>query len=161
VAAAGFSAVGSLLGFALLPWIAALGAASLGMGGFAAALVLLGFGWWFALAVPFAAMILSLVLAYVVRFLVEERRRRRVQNAFGHYLTPAILEQLADSEAELRLGGELREITVMFADLSGFTALSGKIGPRELMTMTKPISASSSRRWRPMAAMSTNSSEMP
>jgi class 3 adenylate cyclase len=136
IAAAGFGAVGSLLGFALLPWIAILGAALRGLGGFAAALVLLGFGSWFALAVPFAAMILSLVLAYVVRFLVEERRRRRVENAFGHYLAPVIVEQLADSEAELRLGGELREITVMFADLSGFTALSGKVGPTELMTLT-------------------------
>jgi adenylate cyclase len=136
VAAAIFSVAGSLLGFALRPWIAAVGVVALGTAGFAAALVLLGFGWWFALAVPFGATILSMVLAYILRFLVEERRRRRIQRAFSHYLAPAIVDQLADSETELRLGGELREITVMFADLSGFTALSGKVGPDELMTVT-------------------------
>jgi CHASE2 domain-containing sensor protein len=158
VVAAAFSAAGSLLRFALVPWIAALGAALLGMGGFAAALVLLGFGWWVALAVPFAAMILSLVLAYVVRFLIEERRRRRVQNAFSQYLAPAIVEQLADSETELRLGGEQREITVMLADLSGFTALSGKIGPSELMTVTNAYLGIVVRVVEAMAAMSTSSS---
>ena len=72
-------------------------------------------------------------MAYVTRFLAEERRRRRVQHAFSQYLAPAIVDQLADSETELRLGGERRDVTVMFADLSGFTALSGRVGPEELM----------------------------
>lgn len=136
-AAAAFAGVaGALLGFLLQPWLAALGLLALGAIGFAVALVLLGFGWWLALAVPFGAALLATVVAYVVRFLVEERRRRRVQNAFGHYLAPALVDRLADSEAELRLGGELREVTVMFADLSGFTALSGKVGASELMSLT-------------------------
>jgi adenylate cyclase len=135
-AAALYSIAGALLGLLLRPWMAVLGLVTLGMIGFAAALVLLGFGWWFALAVPLGAAVLSTVAAYVVRFLIEERRRRRVQNAFGHYLAPEIVDRLADSAAELRLGGELREVTVMFADLSGFTALSGRIGPGELMSVT-------------------------
>jgi len=40
-----------------------------------------------------------MVVAYVMRFIIEDRRRRRVQNAFGHYLAPAIVDQLTDSEA--------------------------------------------------------------
>lgn len=135
-AAALCGVAGALLGLLLRPWMAVLSLAVLGMIGFAAALFLLGFGWWFALAVPLGAALFATVVAYVVRFLVEERRRRRVQNAFGHYLAPEIVDRLADSEAELRLGGELREVTVMFADLSGFTALSGRIGPGELMSVT-------------------------
>ncbi|HJU15366.1 MAG TPA: adenylate/guanylate cyclase domain-containing protein [Stellaceae bacterium] len=135
-AAAAAGVAGAWLGFLLQPWMAATGLAALGAIGFAAALILLGFGWWLALAVPFGAAVLAAVLAYLVRFLVEERRRRRVQNAFGHYLAPAIVDQLAESEADLHLGGELRDVTIMFADLSGFTALSGKVGPGELMTVT-------------------------
>jgi len=46
-----------------------------------------------------------MVVAYVMRFIIEDRRRRRVQNAFGHYLAPAIVDQLTDSEAPLHLGG--------------------------------------------------------
>src|SRR5262249_10597872 len=80
--------------------------------------------------------VVALVVAYIVRFLVEERRRRRVQNAFGHYIAPAIVDQLVDSEAPLRLGGEEREVTIMFADLSGFPALSGQVGSAELMAVT-------------------------
>ena len=51
------------------------------------------------------------------------------------------MDRLAESEAELRLGGERREITVMFADLSGFTALSTRLPPEELMAVTNTYHA--------------------
>ncbi len=136
VAGATAGAAGALLGFLLTPLAAVAGLAVLCAAAFGAALVLLGFGWWFAISVPTGAAILSMVVAYVVRFLVEERRRRRIQNAFTHYLAPQIVDQLADSDAQLHLGGEKRDVTVMFADLSGFTALSGKVSATELMAVT-------------------------
>ncbi len=135
-AAVAWSICGSLLGFAFAPWIAFAGAAFLAITGFVLALVLLPFGWWLPVFVPIAAVVISMVLAYVVRLLVEERRRRRVQEAFSHYLAPSIVDRLTEHEAELRLGGERREVTVMFADLSGFTALSGRLAPEELMELT-------------------------
>ena len=70
------------------------------------------------------------------KYLVIDQRRRRVERAFGHYVPPTIVSRLADSAAALSLGGEAREVTVMFADLSGFTALSEKVGPAELMAVT-------------------------
>ncbi len=140
-AAVVWSICGSLLGFAVAPWIAAVGVAILAIAGFGLALVLLPFGWWFPLMVPMAAAVISMVLAYVVRLLVEERRRRRVQEAFSHYLAPSIVDRLSEHEAELRLGGERREVTVMFADLSGFTALSTKLPPEELMAVTNTYHA--------------------
>ena len=132
---------GSLLGFATTPWIAVLGVIALAATCFALGAVLLAYGIWFAIAVPLAAAIVSMVLAYLVRFLVEERRRRRVQEAFNHYLAPSIVERLAESEAELRLGGERREITVMFADLSGFTSLSTRLPAEELTELTNTYHA--------------------
>jgi adenylate cyclase len=135
--AAGVTAVGgALLGFALPPLFGTLAIAALITLCLATAPVLLGFGLWFPAVLPAIAAVVSMVVAYVVRFVIEDRRRRRVQNAFGHYLAPAIVDQLLDSEAPLRLGGEEREVTIMFADLSGFTALSGKVGPTELMAVT-------------------------
>ncbi len=136
IAAAVAALIGALMGFLLRPPLAALSLAALAALLFAAAVLSLGFGVWFAVAIPTGAAILSTVLAYIVRFLVEERRRRNVQNAFSHYLAPSIVNQLAESEEGLHLGGQLREVTVMFADLSGFTALSGKVGPEELMAVT-------------------------
>lgn len=130
------SLCGSLLGFAVSPWIAVLGIAALAVAVFGLALVLLPYGFWFPLAIPAAGAAVSMVLAYIIRFLVEERRRQRVQRAFSHYLAPSIVDRLAESEADLRLGGERREITVMFADLSGFTALSTRLPPEDLMALT-------------------------
>jgi class 3 adenylate cyclase len=136
-AVAGTMAVGgALLGFSLSPLLGVLGVAALVALCLAAAPVLLGFGLWFPAVLPAIAAIASMVVAYVMRFVIEDRRRRRVQNAFGHYLAPAIVDQLTDSEAPLHLGGEERDVTVMFADLSGFTALSGRVGPTELMAVT-------------------------
>ena len=132
---------GSLLGFAVAPWLAVFGVAVLAAACLGLAVVVLAFGFWFPIAVPIAAAIISMVLAYLVRFLVEERRRLRVQHAFTHYLAPSIVDRLAESEAELRLGGERREITVMFADLSGFTALSTRLPPEELMALTNTYHA--------------------
>ncbi len=128
-AAALAAGAGAVLGFLTSPGLAALGIVLIGGVAFAAALLLLGIGWWFPIALPLGAAVAAAVMAYVTRFLAEERRRRRVQHAFSHYLAPAIVDQLADSETELRLGGERRDVTVMFADLSGFTALSGRVGP--------------------------------
>lgn len=80
--------------------------------------------------------VLSVGAAFGARYLVEERRRRQVQHAFCHYLSPVLVERLSEGRQELKLGGETRDITIMFADLSGFTALSGKVGPTELMEIT-------------------------
>jgi hypothetical protein len=69
-------------------------------------------------------------------FFVEERRRKRVERAFGHYLAPAIVDQLAQADDQLHLGGELREVTVMFADLSNFTSIADTMDPTQLMELT-------------------------
>jgi adenylate cyclase len=136
-AVTGISAIaGAALSFLLSPLLATLAVATVGGLCLAAAAVLLGFGWWFPAALPVLATLAAMSIAYVVRFLIEDRRRRRVQSAFGHYLSPTIVNQLLESEAPLQLGGEEREVTIMFADLSGFTAMSGKLGPGELMAIT-------------------------
>ncbi|HJU17159.1 MAG TPA: adenylate/guanylate cyclase domain-containing protein [Stellaceae bacterium] len=136
LAAGATAAGGALFGFALGPVTAAFGVAAIAAACLAAAPLLLGWGLWFPAVLPAAAAVIAMLIAYIVRFLVEERRRRRVQNAFGHYLAPAIVDTLVESEAPLRLGGEAREVTIMFADLSGFTALSGRLGPEALMQVT-------------------------
>ena len=134
--AASYGVAGAVAGFAFTPWIAAAAAALLGLGLFAAAVAALPLGFWIPVVVPAGAGAGGMILAYLARFVVEERRRRRVQRAFNHYLAPSIVSRLADSDSELRLGGERREVTVMFADLSGFTALSGRLGPEELTSLT-------------------------
>jgi class 3 adenylate cyclase len=136
VLAALAAAVGAVVALTQSPWRAAgavvLGAAIL----FALATGALAARLWLPLALPLAALAAAPVVGYVVRYLVEERTRRRIQTAFGRYLSPHVVEQLATNPGALRLGGERREVSVMFADLSGFTALSGKVSPEVLTTTT-------------------------
>ncbi len=128
--------LGAGLGLALAPWFAALAVLVVAVSGFALEMALLGNGLWLPMALPVAATAVAMVAAYLVRFLVEERQRRRIQHAFGHYLAPAVVERLLDGSNALRLGGTTQEVSIMFADLSGFTALSGEVGPEQLMEMT-------------------------
>lgn len=138
---AGVSAVlallGAAFGFLLSPWSAALAwmgsAASLFVGDTLALGLRHG---WLGPSFAFGGSLMSVGIAYAARYMFEDRRRRQVQHAFSHYLSPVIVERLAAGAAELKLGGEARDVTVMFADLSGFTALSTRVGPAELMEVT-------------------------
>jgi adenylate cyclase len=67
------------------------------------------------------AIYLTLVFSSYIR---EQNQRRRIRSAFGQYLSPALVEQLAQSPEKLVLGGEEREMTIMFSDVRGFTAIS-------------------------------------
>jgi adenylate cyclase len=64
---------------------------------------------------------LTLVFANYIR---EQAQRRQIRTAFGQYLSPALVEQLAQSPDKLVLGGEQREMTIMFSDVRGFTTIS-------------------------------------
>ena len=60
----------------------------------------------------------------VTSFSAEAAQRRQVRSAFGHYLSPALVEQLADDPDQLHLGGEMKDMTLLFADIRGFTTIS-------------------------------------
>ena len=62
----------------------------------------------------------------------EIASRRQIQNAFGKYLSPFVVERLAEHPERLALGGETRELTVMFADLRDFTKLSEGLDAQEV-----------------------------
>jgi class 3 adenylate cyclase len=91
---------------------------------------------WLPLALPLAADVASPVVAYVVRYVAEDRKRRLIEDAFGHYLSPAVVGRLAEDPSALALGGKTSQVTVMFADLSGFTALSGTVSADVLTKLT-------------------------
>src|SRR5436305_59794 len=67
------------------------------------------------------AIYLTLIFFSFVR---EQTQRRQIRSAFGQYLSPALVEQLAQAPERLVLGGEEREMTIMFSDMRGFTSIS-------------------------------------
>jgi adenylate cyclase len=67
-----------------------------------------------------------------VAFMRTERERASIRSAFGLYLSPDVVEQVARNPDLLQLGGEMREITVMFTDVRGFTRISEQFDPQGL-----------------------------
>ena len=127
------AAVGAMLAFVLRPWTALAVMLAAQSGLFVLGVAMLSLGQWLPWASAGAALAGSVAVSYVARYLFEERRRSRLQRAFGHYLAPSLVARLAESETALQLGGETREVTVMFADLVGFTAASARLEPHQLM----------------------------
>ncbi len=124
--------LGAIAGLVMAPWTA-VGAAAIMLAVLIfSTVVALQRDYWIPLAIPLAGLMAAPGVAYAVRYLVEDRVRRHVQHAFGRYLSPAIVERLAGDPSSLALGGELREVTVMFADLTGFTKLSARVDPEAL-----------------------------
>ena len=73
------------------------------------------------LAGAFGVLLFWLAMARYVR---EESRRRTIRNAFSRYLSPVMVDRLTSSARALNLGGERRELTILFSDIRGFTTLS-------------------------------------
>jgi adenylate cyclase len=82
-----------------------------------------------AVAMPVAVAILIYLAYGAEAFLVEQRRKREVQQAFSRYLSPDLVDQIVADPRKLELGGEQRTITVLFTDLAGFTKLTEKYPP--------------------------------
>ena len=67
------------------------------------------------------AIYLTLIFSSFVR---EQAQRKQIRSAFAQYMSPALVEQLAQAPEKLVLGGEDREMTIMFSDVRGFTTIS-------------------------------------
>lgn len=61
------------------------------------------------------------------------RQRDFIRDTFGRYLTKEVVEELLDTSDGLKLGGEIREVTIMFSDLRGFTPLSENLHPDQVI----------------------------
>ncbi len=70
-------------------------------------------------------------------YAAERRSRRDITRAFSRYLSPALVERLADDPSQLKLGGERRTLTILFCDVRGFTTISEalKDDPEQLTTL--------------------------
>jgi adenylate cyclase len=71
---------------------------------------------------------MSILIIYfiisIINYLKTESERNNVRNAFNRYLSPSLTEQLVKNPDKLELGGEMREMTILFCDIRGFTTIS-------------------------------------
>ncbi len=90
------------------------------------------FGWLVDAVYPSGVLLLLFVSGTLFSYIRSEAERRQVRNAFSLYLAPELVKEVAANPDRLRLGGEQREVTVMFTDIRGFTTISEALKPDEL-----------------------------
>ena len=81
--------------------------------------------------------VLALVMVYSVQTVLvyyrEERRRAYIHSAFDRYLSPVLVRQIAANPDLLELGGEEREMTVLFCDVRNFSGISEHLAPKQVI----------------------------
>ena len=130
---AGAGLVAGLLAMTLPAWWAVAGVTVLLSAFVVAATTATGAGLWIPGFGPIVAVVLALILAFSWQYFVEGREKRQVKRLFGRYVSKDVFDQLMANPALARLGGERREMTVLFSDIRGFTTASEKGTPEAIV----------------------------
>ena len=92
-------------------------------------------GVWISVVYPCLNLILIYSGVTVVRYLREERERQKVKHAFNHYLTVSVVNEILRDPEKLKLGGDKKTLTVLFSDIRGFTSISERLTPEDLVRL--------------------------
>jgi adenylate cyclase len=84
---------------------------------------------------PGLAIAIVYLACSLVQHVLAEKERGEIRNAFGHYMSPALVEQLVSNPEKLTLGGEDKELTLLFCDIRGFTSISERLDAQSLTTL--------------------------
>ncbi|HYA89290.1 MAG TPA: adenylate/guanylate cyclase domain-containing protein [archaeon] len=108
-------------------------------------LTLAGFGWfvtymfshqarWLSFVIPAGTLFVNYAVVTSFRMIFEEREKRKIRKTFSQYLSPDVIGLIEkDPQKYIRPGGEIKELTVMFSDIRGFTTISEGLTPDELV----------------------------
>lgn len=130
---------GILLGFTL-PRLRALSSAMVATGVvglyvFASCYLLIYQNLWINFLYPVANMLNIFTIQTIVRFFHEERKAKEIRQMFSSYVSPKIVHELIENPEKAKLGGERRIVTILFSDVMGFTSLSERRQPEEVVSL--------------------------
>lgn len=112
-------------------WIA-VGSVGLLVAYLVCAQVLFAGGRWIAVVFPVGGFLTVTLVTLVLGFLTEGLEKRRIRLLFAQYLHADVIRELTDDPTALKLGGERREVTVLFSDIRGFSTIAEQLDPQEL-----------------------------
>jgi adenylate cyclase len=89
---------------------------------------------WFSTGMFLVMITITYSGAAAYKYFAEEKQKKEIRSAFGQYVQPEFVERLIAEPELLKLGGQKKNLTVMFSDLAGFTTISESKPPEELVT---------------------------
>ncbi|MBF0126210.1 MAG: adenylate/guanylate cyclase domain-containing protein [Magnetococcales bacterium] len=89
----------------------------------------------FSMSYPLIAGFLGFLAITMRYYLLEMSQKKMIKGAFGQYLSPKVVDILVKDPSKLSLGGEQREMTAFFSDVAGFSSISEKLTPSELVQL--------------------------
>ena len=89
-------------------------------------------GIWAYMAIPCFEIVAIFLFTTLYKYRTEENEKKVVKGAFQHYLSPDVIEQVLEDPASLKLGGEKKNLTVLFSDVRSFTTISESLTPEKL-----------------------------
>jgi len=124
----------------LLPRLKALPGASLATGLMVFYIVLsfylLMYGnLWINITYPVSNMLVIFISLTVLKFFFEEKKAKEIRSMFSSYVSPKIVDVLINNPEKAKLGGERKVVTALFSDIAGFTSLSEKRNPEEVVDL--------------------------
>lgn len=138
-----FFALGLLLVAIIMFWspLAAAGAgvAALALLAFTSGYAFKSLGIQIDATFPIFGIILTYLATLAFRLLVTDSDRRMMRSAFGHFVSPDVLSEIERNAGSLTLGGEVKDITVLFVDIRGFTSLSETLPPENLVSLINTL----------------------
>ncbi len=84
---------------------------------------------------PYLVVAVTFIAVYLYRYVTEFREKLELQKAFGKYVNPALVKQISEHPESLKLGGESRNITVMFTDIAHSTTIEEKLKPQSVVAL--------------------------
>ena len=91
------------------------------------------------LVLPMSYVVLAALLSYLLiefrQYLIERNQKAQIAKTFGQYIPPELVAEMNKSGQQVSIGGESREMTVLFSDVRGFTTISEGLAPQELTVL--------------------------
>lgn len=82
---------------------------------------------------PLLALFFTYITAVVLQYLRERKERGRITSIFGRYVSKGLVKEILENKEEIQLGGVRRDVTLVFVDIRGFTPLSEKMEPEDVI----------------------------
>lgn len=91
-------------------------------------------GHWLSIIYPLMSILVSLMVSAGFRFIILDKKAREVRSIFSSYVSPKIVDQIVNDPDKATIGGDSREITIIFFDIKGFTSFSEHLDPFQVVT---------------------------